>query len=1159
MASHKIQQKFKNIEVRGTGNTIGTRIAVNSTIITAPNEDRECIRHLQCTDPRDDKKRIEDTKGGLLDDSYRWILENSDFQRWCDDEQSRLLWIKGDPGKGKTMLLCGLINELSKSTSKTHQLSYFFCQATDSRINNATAVLRGLLYLLVNQQPSLISHIRKKHDHAGKALFDDVNAWFALSEIFTDILQDPSLNSTSLVIDALDECIADQPKLLDFIVQNSSGSSHVKWIVSSRNWPNIEKLLDRAGHKVKLCLELNAESISTAVSTYIQHKVNDLAQYNNYSPEIQQMVFDHLSFHANETFLWVALVCQDLKDVPQRNIQKKLATYPPGLDSFYKNMIKKVWNSDDVDYCKSVLATTALVYQPISLKELTSLTDISNMSIDELKEIVLLCGSFLTIRESVIYFIHQSAKDFLFKQISNEIFPSGQEEAHYQIFSRSLSVMYRTLQRDMYSLGALGYPAEQIEPPDRDPLAASRYPCIYWIDHLCEWNPGSSAEDKVDLQDGGAVDSFLRQRYLYWLEALSLCKSMSNGVVSMAKLEAFIQGRTDASALNELIRDARRFIMSHKQAMENSPLQAYASALLFSPTRSLIRGLFKREEPHGITIEPAVEENWSACLLTLEGHSSLVTSVAFSPDSTQLASGSYDYNVKIWDPSSGACLQTLGGHKSCVTSVAFSPDSTRVASGSWDRTIKIWDASCGNCLLTLKGHESSVLSIAFSPDSTRLASGSEDHTIKIWDASRGNCLSTLKGHSHFVKSVAFSPDSTQLASGSLDNTIKIWDASSGACLQTLRGHKSSVTSVAFSPDSTRVASGSQDRTIKIWDASWGDCLSTLEGQSNLVLSVAFSLDSTRLASGFHNCTIKTWDVSSGDCLQTLEGHSREVTSVAFSPDSTRLASGSYDRNVKIWDAINDAYLSTCECHSRVVTFIIFSDDSTRLASGSDDCTIKIWDASSGDCLLTLKGHKSSVLSIAFSPDSTRLASGSMDGTIKIWDASSGDCFQTLEGHSSAVLSVAFSPDLTRLASGSDNKTVKIWDVSSGDCLQTLEGHSREVTSVAFSPDSTRVASGSWDRTIEIWDASSGDCLQTLEGHSSAFSPDSTWLASGSDDKTVHQGLGMSTDRKWISYDSENILWLPPEYRPSHFTVSKNRIGIGTSHGKVRIYNVVLRH
>src|SRR5947207_10354958 len=111
------------------------------------------------------------------------------------------------------MLLCGIINELKKSIAETDLLSYFFCQATDSRINNATAVLRGLIYMLVNQQPSLISHVRK-YDHVGKTLFEDMNAWVALSEIFIDILRDPNLDRTCLIIDALDECVAGLPKLL---------------------------------------------------------------------------------------------------------------------------------------------------------------------------------------------------------------------------------------------------------------------------------------------------------------------------------------------------------------------------------------------------------------------------------------------------------------------------------------------------------------------------------------------------------------------------------------------------------------------------------------------------------------------------------------------------------------------------------------------------------------------------------------------------------------------------------------------------------------------------------------------------------------------------------------------------------------------------------
>jgi WD40 repeat protein len=149
--------------------------------------------------------------------------------------------------------------------------------------------------------------------------------------------------------------------------------------------------------------------------------------------------------------------------------------------------------------------------------------------------------------------------------------------------------------------------------------------------------------------------------------------------------------------------------MYHKEAVENYPLQVYASALLFSPADSLIRRLFQDEEPRGVAIKPDISNGWSACLQTLEGHSDSVSSVAFSHDSARLASASWDSTVKIWDAHSGACLQILKGHSGAVRSVAFSHDSARLASASLDSTVKIWDAHSGACLQTLEDYSNSDL------------------------------------------------------------------------------------------------------------------------------------------------------------------------------------------------------------------------------------------------------------------------------------------------------------------------------------------------------------------------------------------------------------------------------------------------------------------
>jgi WD40 repeat protein len=123
-------------------------------------------------------------------------------------------------------------------------------------------------------------------------------------------------------------------------------------------------------------------------------------------------------------------------------------------------------------------------------------------------------------------------------------------------------------------------------------------------------------------------------------------RSVSRGVVMMGKLESWLKSCADLELL-AMIRDAHRFILYNRFIIENAPLQVYASALVFSPTRSRIRILFRDVEPRWIRTSPAVEENWSPYLQTLEGHTDLVRSMTFSHDGRRLASSSDDKTVRI--------------------------------------------------------------------------------------------------------------------------------------------------------------------------------------------------------------------------------------------------------------------------------------------------------------------------------------------------------------------------------------------------------------------------------------------------------------------------------------------------------------------------------
>jgi WD40 repeat protein len=314
------------------------------------------------------------------------------------------------------------------------------------------------------------------------------------------------------------------------------------------------------------------------------------------------------------------------------------------------------------------------------------------------------------------------------------------------------------------------------------------------------------------------------------------------------------------------------------------------------------------------------------------GHTAQVNSVAFSPDGKTLATGSWDWTVKLWDVASGQNTKTLSAQLMNVYSVAFSPDGKTLAaggavpfpvgadpnqSGLLPGEVRLFDVASGKSTATLST-QCYVIAVAFSPDGKTLASYSSTtmppvpglvdrpattgNIVKLWDVASGRKAASFSrtGGGSAVVSMTFSPDGRTLAMPSNNfKSIKLWDVANGSNTQTFK-EPDGVDVLAFSPDGKTLASTSGS-AIKLWDVASGTMTGTLTGQMGGVYSVAFSPDGKTLASGSDDNTIVLWNVVSGENTKTLTGHNDWVFSVAFSPDGKTLASGSKDCTVKLWD------------------------------------------------------------------------------------------------------------------------------------------------------------------------------------------------------------------------------------------------------------------
>jgi ankyrin repeat protein len=389
--------------------------------------EEKCLHLFRLTDKSKDatyewyKDRVDER----VDGTCTWFLQNHRFKEWVSKDSGSLL-VSADPGCGKSVLAKYLIDHVLRSGSAT--ICYYFFKDQDQ--NTVRQALCALLHQLISQKPALIQHAMKQYEKDGEGM---VNSTKSLWTILQDAMQGQQAGPVIILLDALDECLATEfEDLMRNIKTQSlkcqSSHSRIKYLMTTRPYEQIVARFQGLFNSftcIHIPGEEEFEAIGQEVNHVIKHRVGLLAEEMRLTNEVKDHLTNCLIRTEHRTYLWVYLVFDHIETEgfkkTKKGIEEATKSLPRTVNEVYERILAK---SRDQGTVRRALAMILAASRPLTLSELNlaleveettqSTQDLDLEDEEDFKErLRSSCGLFVSVHHGKVYFLHQTAREFL--------------------------------------------------------------------------------------------------------------------------------------------------------------------------------------------------------------------------------------------------------------------------------------------------------------------------------------------------------------------------------------------------------------------------------------------------------------------------------------------------------------------------------------------------------------------------------------------------------------------------------------------------------------------------------------------------------------------------------------------------------------------------